>query len=110
MNTQQSQLRRQRLEQLLNEVGGGFVQHLNEVALERAIIEIKKPYRGLTLKPTHVIWPLEVSGPMHCEHIATFYASRRRLKGVRYDAFNKMHREYRKAARDADYAATFWRA
>ena len=50
------------------------------------------------------------NGTMHCEHLAAYYASRPRLKDIRYDAFNKMAREYRKASRDADYAATFWRA
>lgn len=101
---------------------------LDEKALEDALAQLAKTGQKINLKPTHYIAdrkaylkngqlePLAVrparfaAGPMHCEHLYAYCASRPRLKGIRYDAYNKMAREYHKAARDTDYAATCWRA
>lgn len=88
------QLRRQRLEVLANELGppkSTYEKYRAEFVGRKVIAHT-------------------YNGAMHCEHLAAYYASRPRLKGIRYDAFNKMAREYRKASRDANYAATFWRA
>jgi len=136
-NVQQSQLQTQRLTMLANALDPPA--DLNEAAFVRAVKTMARERGRLALKPTHYIMPaarnssrelietmranyhvlektppqygslFAARGPMHCEHLYAYYASRPRLKGVRYDAYNKMAREYRKAARDADYAATFWR-
>lgn len=115
MTRQQEQLRTQRLTMLADELDPRDC--INEAALERVIIDLNAPRRKLTIKPAHYVIPFCVAakkprtdGHMHCEHLYAYYRTQPKLKGLRFDAYDKMAYDYKRAARDAAYAATFWRA
>lgn len=97
MTRQQEQLRTQRLAMLYGT--------LTENQPPRTVV-VKNSSRVNT-KGLFIVIRHE---PMACEHLYDFYRTRKfKYRDIRFDAFKKMAREYRKAARDADYAATFWR-
>lgn len=97
---------------------------LNEATLKDALAQFAKHGQKLSINPTYVDftpylqWAIAAvasqPGPMHCEHLYAYHLDfvwrkQNVIDAVALRPYVKIANEYRRAARDADYAATFWR-